>query len=413
MADGTRINELRERVARLEDFVGAPVSDSAVAISVHLERIEANVLDLKNEAEERSKLEEKRWETVMADMCSFADAFKERMQIVDDEIALVKRALNSGSSSSGEHSQKIKVPDPKPFAGARDSKELENFLWDMEQYFKAAHVPQTEMVTITTMYLSSDAKLWWRTRSEDDTRPIIVTWELMKKELRAQFLPTNAAWVARRNLKELQHTDTVREYVKQFSSLMLDIKNMSEEDRLFNFISGLQPWAQTELRRQGVCDLTGAMAAADCLVDYKLDGNARTSKASRFEKDKGKGKGKQQEEDKGEKDSEKSQPNSSVQSSKGSNFKSGCFICEGPHRARDCPTKERLNAIVAEDQEDSDLDEPRLSGIQLCSLQIMGCEDEDLFGDCSEMLEAESEDLVLETPRTSSGFGGGGLLPPN
>ena len=39
------------------------------------------------------------------------------------------------------------------------------------------------------------------------------------------------------------------DYVKEFSSLMLDIKNMSEEDKSFNFFYGLQAWAQTELRR--------------------------------------------------------------------------------------------------------------------------------------------------------------------
>ena len=34
--------------------------------------------------------------------------------------------------------------------------------------------------------------------------------------------------------------------MKEFSSLILDIKDMSEVDKLFNFISGLQGWAQTE-----------------------------------------------------------------------------------------------------------------------------------------------------------------------
>ena len=58
--------------------------------------------------------------------------------------------------------------------------------------------------------------------------------------------------------------------MKEFSSLILDIKDMFEVDKLFNFMSGLQGWAQIELRRQGVQDLLSAMAAADCLVDYKM-----------------------------------------------------------------------------------------------------------------------------------------------
>ena len=77
---------------------------------------------------------------------------------------------------------------------------------------------------------------------EDDAesgRPQITIWETLKKELKDQFLPTNTACVARETLKRLRHTGSVREYVKEFNSLMLDIKNMYEEDKLFNFMSGL------------------------------------------------------------------------------------------------------------------------------------------------------------------------------
>ena len=63
---------------------------------------------------------------------------------------------------------KARVPEPKPFGGARNAKELENFLWDMEQYFVVAQIPTGEQVTITTMYLSGDLELWWQTRSSDD-----------------------------------------------------------------------------------------------------------------------------------------------------------------------------------------------------------------------------------------------------
>ena len=102
-----------------------------------------------------------------------------------------------------------------------------------------------QKVSITGMYLMGDTKLWWRTRLEGDVesgRPKISTWETLKQELKEKF-PTNAAWLAREPLKRLMQTGTVRDYVKEFSSLMLDIKNMSEEDKLFNFVYGLQAWA--------------------------------------------------------------------------------------------------------------------------------------------------------------------------
>ena len=58
-----------------------------------------------------------------------------------------------------EVATKVKVLEPKHFNGARSAKDLENFVWDIEQYFKAAKVPDQEKVTITSMYLLGDAKL--------------------------------------------------------------------------------------------------------------------------------------------------------------------------------------------------------------------------------------------------------------
>ena len=74
-------------------------------------------------------------------------------------------------------------------------------------------------------------KLWWCTRVEDDAefgKPQISTWETLKNELNDHFLPTNTTWVLRESLKRLKHTKSVRDYVKEFNSLMLDIKNVSE-----------------------------------------------------------------------------------------------------------------------------------------------------------------------------------------
>ena len=60
---------------------------------------------------------------------------------LEDEVALIRRALNN-SSTGDVAALKVKVPEPKSFNGSRNAKELENFLWDVEQYFKAAKVPE-------------------------------------------------------------------------------------------------------------------------------------------------------------------------------------------------------------------------------------------------------------------------------
>ena len=68
-------------------------------------------------------------------------------------------------------------------------------------------------------------------------------------------------------MKKLRQYGSVRDYVKKFSSLILDVNNMSEEDRMFNFLSGLHSWAQLELRRQKISDF----ATADGLANFRAE----------------------------------------------------------------------------------------------------------------------------------------------
>ena len=113
-------------------------------------------------------------------------AARETQSQLETKIALLKRAMR-GLPREGEVATKVKVPKPKSFNGARSAKDLENFLWDMEQYFKVARVPEQEIVTITSKYLSGDAKLWWRTCVEDDVdagKGKIDSWEALKKKLK-------------------------------------------------------------------------------------------------------------------------------------------------------------------------------------------------------------------------------------
>jgi hypothetical protein len=89
-----------------------------------------------------------------------------KWQAVEEAIFFLKKAVANAAGGIG--SSMLKVPEPKTFTGARSSKDLENFLWDMEHYFSVAKIGVDGEVDITVMYLSGDAKLWWRTRTKED-----------------------------------------------------------------------------------------------------------------------------------------------------------------------------------------------------------------------------------------------------
>ena len=72
----------------------------------------------------------------------------------------------------------------------------------------------------------------------------IETWEDFKREIKRQFYLEDVAYLARKNMRRLKHTGSIWDYVKEFSSLMLEIPNMTKEELLFNFIDNLQGWAE-------------------------------------------------------------------------------------------------------------------------------------------------------------------------
>ncbi|KAL0447603.1 UNVERIFIED_CONTAM: hypothetical protein Slati_1888200 [Sesamum latifolium] len=255
---------------------------------------------------------------------------------------------------------RLRIPEPKAYSGARDAKEVENFLFDMEQYFLAANVEdEARKVSTATMYLTGDAKLWWRIKySEVQANQVrLDTWALLREAIRVQFFPENVEYNARRALRKLEHTGSMQDYVKAFSALMLDIRDMSEKDKLFTFMEGLKPWARVELQRQRVTDLGSAMTAAERLIDFVLESRrdrqttpspvqnkAGGAKSFRSNSNRGGGDRKSHAQSGSQGSSSRSKPHENRQGAP--QRSTGCFLCDGPHRYRDCPKKQLMNALA-------------------------------------------------------------------
>ncbi|XP_070046066.1 uncharacterized protein [Nicotiana tomentosiformis] len=224
----------------------------------------------------------------------------------------------------------------------------------MEQYFQAACVPNNEKVTSIPMYLTDDAKVWWRTRvveAESAALPKIETWETLKKELKSQFLPTNSSWVARDGLRHLKQSGMVREYVKELLSLMLNLSNMAEEDKLYYFMSGLKGWAQLELRRQNVQSLSTDIAAADALADLNIGHDPAESSHAKSDGRKDKAKEwKKSRKGQAAKYVGFAKNRRQTETSKGkerSGKFNGCFTCGG-----DYPVQARVNVMLAAERQE-------------------------------------------------------------
>ncbi|KAJ9682242.1 hypothetical protein PVL29_018227 [Vitis rotundifolia] len=304
--------------------------------------------------------------SVESRMEALAASMEARDQEIRQELAIYK-AVVSARVMATQGASRVEVPKPQGFSGKRDAKELDNFLWHMERYFEAiALIDEAAKVRIATLYLTDTATLWWRQRFADMEKGIctIETWEDFKREIKRQFYPEDMAYLARKNMRRLKHTGSIRDYVKEFSSLMLEIPNMTEEELLFNFVDNLQGWAEQELRRRGVQDLATAMAVVESLTDYKRGDSSKVEsledshttgggdEASRdhYAPRMGSGKTPNVREGRGKAERKKFTP------------KIKCFLCDGPHWARDCPKRKALSAMIEEMEQE---DEAHMGSMQL------------------------------------------------
>ncbi|KAH9625103.1 hypothetical protein KSS87_018092 [Heliosperma pusillum] len=364
------------RLARLEEAVvqhqGAfeGISETVEDVSNRVKVLENGVNDLVKQETQgalnvlASSIEERLDKRMDERLMALVQPLLKRIDELEEQI-VVCRAAVAGSSTPREASTRIKVPQPPKFNGSRDAKEIDNFLWCVERYFDALQVrDDVTKITTASMYLAEDAILWWRRRQGELKQGLcqIRTWDDFKVDFKKQFYPENAEEVALKKLRALRHTGTVKEYVKQFSSIVLDVSSMPENLLLIYFMDGLQRWAEQELKRRNVKSLNEAIAAAESL--YELTRDPRRSKEADNSNEIGGG-DRQSSTIRGDgtraKEAVRDQSRTQGRD-KGKTF--NCFLCGGPHMVRECPQRAKLSAMVMryEDEESLEAHEPRRLG---------------------------------------------------
>lgn len=277
------------------------------------------------------------------------DALRKEMQGIRSEYRAHQRVGSSASTSVTPTVTGLKVPKPAMYEGIRSATVVENFLFGLDQYFEAMGVvDDAAKIGNAPNFLRDAAQLWWRRKHTERQRGLcqIQTWDQFKRELRKHFVPHNAAEEAKGKLRRLRQTGSILEYIKEFTTVMLEIDDLSDSHALFQFKDGLKDWAKVELERRNVQTLDDAIAAAESLTNYSAPAKEREPDSD----------GNEEGEDELEEDAHREEIGTPKPPSGRQKFKKkdrsktpkACFICDGPHWMRDCPKRKAINAIAAE-----------------------------------------------------------------
>nr|GEV90020.1 hypothetical protein [Tanacetum cinerariifolium] len=316
----------KDVVASLDQQV-AGVKTSMVGLKTQVEGLEGLDSDFTRKREFHDLRD-----AFMGEITKIQEEFGEEVstlhQVIKDlqaDMALCKRSLAS-SGGNTNHGPKLDVPKPLSFMGKRESRAVD----EMEQYLEGINVvDDASKINMATRYLKDTAALWWSRRYGDIERgtATIDTWAEFVANFKEQFYSENAKNKAKSRLRKLKQFGTIREYVKEFTTL-------------------------TELKQRGVQDLSTAIAYVKALIDF----------STRRESSKPKDQTVNQEKGGGEKNVQPNvNPARKPPTRKDKNLKKiyesgGCFICDGPHRARDCLKKASLDGLSAHRDEDTSND---------------------------------------------------------
>ena len=145
-----------------------------------------------------------------------------------------------------ESGMKTEIPE---FKGGMQAEEFLDWLANVEEIFDFKEVPEDRRVKLVATRLRGRALAWWQQTKltrERMGKSKVVSWEKMKKMMRATFLPYNFQSLMYQRLQNLrQGTRTVNDYADEFYQLIARNDIMETEAQLTaRYIGGLRTQIQ-------------------------------------------------------------------------------------------------------------------------------------------------------------------------
>jgi len=186
----------------------------------------------------------------------------------------------------GGASKDVRFQPAKPgnFDGAGDRKVVNVWLAEMEDYLHAAKVGRHSVVELAQSHLKGYVATWWRTVRQEEGKNHGYTWEFFKECFETEFVPRNSDYISRCKLRDLVNAinENLRQYVRAYSELMLEIRHMHELDRVCQFVMGLPTWANRKLEENWPSSLSEAITKVEGFSDVGRNEKSVFKKDNKF-----------------------------------------------------------------------------------------------------------------------------------
>lgn len=140
-----------------------------------------------------------------------------------------------------QHVKPPKLENPTTFDGTRNSRLLEEYLYDVKQHFKndpLKFYQEDTKIRFAGSYLKNTARVWFRTMDQSGTD--WHSFDGFELALKEHFSELDPAEYWRRRWDSLQQRGPIASYLADFQAISMHLE-LTEQDKYHHFKKGLRP----------------------------------------------------------------------------------------------------------------------------------------------------------------------------
>src|SRR3954451_8515152 len=203
-------------------------------------------------------------EDLKAQMAAMMAMMNKQQALHEQEIKDLQGKYSGPSNGPPRSSTNIRIKQPETYDGRKGSVDL--WIFQMQQYLLATSIKNDEQVVYLAMnLLRGDAATWWRHHFKKitDDGDKLPNWKQFERLLSRKFKPVNTTKVTRDTLARLRQTSSVKAYNATFTSTILEIPTIGEEEMIDRYVRDLKEKVRVEVELCEPMHLEEAMRITD------------------------------------------------------------------------------------------------------------------------------------------------------
>lgn len=152
------------------------------------------------------------------------------------------KALREVNTALKSHDRAPKLPDPRPYDGARNTRALRDYIYDLKQHFKnepSKFSNDETKIRFASSFLRGTAKLWFQNLEEAGKAPW-KDFDSYHEELSKTFAELDPLQYWQRKWDTLQQRTSVSQYLAEFTLVAAQL-DLTEQIKRHHFEKGLKP----------------------------------------------------------------------------------------------------------------------------------------------------------------------------